>query len=484
VNGRYRRGQPFRHFSDVLVVVVGLSLLPYLDRDVARTLGRWVLITPALAVWVALYGVWNVLESGKPFRGRAPGAELALALGVLTAALLNGVAVWHVWIAGQPKPKSAVKTTDLNELADLPGVKSFASEAGKRPFPSAPGLKVLTPDLVAMLAQVECKAIDDPGGRPFAGGFVCTRRADRSLGLPGCRFTWPLSPVYDPSTSALATVKSRDDVVTKFTTSGYGKWGVSSGNSRTAPYVGVAFVTCAKGGIRKRKDNLRVAFVLDTASQIRDFRALFRAVGFDWISADYFAKPYVAELFALTSLFEASRIIYTDRGRFARTLTTSANDDLFDASGIEALRALRERDIRVGNRSDGQLGNSRGSCLLVAKAVEGRTAPLPVHVAPSAATTDLTTSDRSLVLLQPKRDPISLPCTLASALVTRNMSAAAKYPNELTGTQLRYSVEPGEPKLDAQRPSYNVRAAGLTLYLLGFAVSYDAEKSPRQVIGA
>src|SRR5205814_1009773 len=129
--------------------------------------------------------------------------------------------------------------------------------------------------------------------------------------------------------------------------------------------------------------------------------------------------------------------------------------------------------IRVGNRSDGQLGNSRGSCLFVATVSGLNRDSVRVHVAPSGVTSDLSTTDRSLVLLPPTKQPISLPCTLVSALVTRNMSQASNYPPELTGPTLPYHIALGESKQDAQRAAYNIRAAALTLYLLGFDVEYN-----------
>ena len=238
---------------------------------------------------------------------------------------------------------------------------------------------------------------------------------------------------------------NRQEVVTKFTASGYGKFALSGGASAAAPYMGVAFVACAVGSLPRPTPtgNLRVAFVLAGVPEIHTYHFLFRTVGFDWVATDHFAEPYIAELFALTSLYDVSKMIY-DKTKFTQTVTSSAQHDLFGIAELEELRQSSQDSVRVGNRSDGQLGNSRGSCLLVAD-VSGLKAALPkVHVAPSAVTPDLSTADRSLVLLPANAEPISLPCTLVSALVTRNMSAASDFPPALTGTTLRYYPAQGE----------------------------------------
>jgi hypothetical protein len=506
----YRSGDasPWISFRELFVAVVLLSILPYFSRDTAQSLGLWTVIAPGVAFWLAVFGGALVLfewrrdgPPGQSYRQQrltwqpADSPRRAYATQLLRAALLStlvvgaGLNTWAVatsWAQG--RPKAAEQTTaesdasDLNAITASPGVQQLTKTGGAKSLPSAPNLKVMLRYITGMLSQARCTATRDPADPPFTSAFVCTVTANKTPRWPRCRFIWSISPVY--ANGRLATVESRVDVVTKFKKSGYGKFGPPGVKPSTAPYLGVAFVACGKGAARTGKANLRVAFVLSNASQITKYSSGFRTVGFDWIQADHLAKPYVAELFSLASLYKVTQIISTAKEKFTQTMTSSAHDDLFDVKALDALRRIQSGSIRVGNRSDGQLGNSRGSCLLVAAASGLSRDSLRVHIAPSAVTSGLAAADRSLVLLPPTKPAVSLPCTLVSALITRDMSQANNYPAALTGTTLRYRVTKGESKQDAQRAAYDIRAAGLTLYLLGFEVTYDRARTPPQVVGS
>jgi hypothetical protein len=475
--------------------VVALSLLPYFSRTVTDSLGRWVAIAPALALAISVLGglLIHFEETRRPpalrqrRSGQVPSIHMALLAVLVTAVAANLWAVWQIWAAPGPVQGAApeqvrgapvLRTSALDQLGRSPSVLDFASAAGKRPLPSSPSLSVMTAYVSGILATAKCVADRQAGSQ--IRGFECTLGPSKQPEWPSCRFTWSLSPVTDPSGSTLVSAASRDEVVTKFPHSGFGKYGEDAGAG--APYIGVAFVNC--GGTRVAAlppgGNLRVAFVLSAADDISTYHALFRTVGFDWTSADYFKKPYIAELFALASLYDVSRILYRDR---ALTTLTSTGHELFGQTQIEALRELSLTTLWIGNRSDGQLGNSRGSCLLLADASHLATSTARLIIAPSGVTPDLPTSDRSLILLPKKGGAASLPCTLVSALTTRNMNAARDYPASLQGEALDYLQQKEQSRQDAQRIGFNIRAAGLTLYLLGFRVSYDLGRHPNQVVG-
>lgn len=490
-HSEFESRKAWRSVAELLILVVLLSILPYADREIARSLGGWTLIAPALALSLAFFGGWLIyVELGheRNFdRQKIPLAALLIAL--TTGAALNTWAVATSWIEGAPMtagPRTTSKLkTDLDAVAASPDVERFGKVAGSTGLPSAPSLNVMVPYVKGMLDDVKCTAIEDSKEPAFMGAFECRLRSNTTPEWPACRFIWSLAPIHEGTGATLATAKSRDDVVAKFTRSGYGKFDLSGGPPAAAPYLGVAFIACASGNLPDPppKGNLRVAFVLANPAQITTYHSIFRTVGFDWVGNDHFVRPYIAELFALTSLYKVSHIIFSDNAKFTQTVTSSDQDDLFGVDEIAALRQMPWGSVRVGNQSDGQLGNSRGSCLLVADVSGLRSGSLRVHVAPSAVTPDLATADRSLVLLPARGEPISLPCTLISALVTRDMSAANNYPAGLTGKTLAYYLVPGESTQDAQRRGYNVRAAGLTLYLLGFGVTFNARKTPPRVVG-
>jgi hypothetical protein len=482
---------------ELFLAVVSLSLLPYLSRDTARSLGRWAVVAPGVALALAIFGALLIYLEWQPIprtdrssiRERA---AAALLLTLVVGAALNTYTVATVWLdppqsqkslkfgTGNPKPPRGSTKSNLNDIAALPGVIQFAQAAHEKALPTAPDLTVMLPYIRGMLSRSRCAVLPNPTDPVFTDGFMCTLKRSSSPSWPECHFLWSLSPVY--TRGALATVSGRDDVVTKFKRGGYGKYMPPGVARSTLPYVGVASVGCPSGAGKPGTANLRVAFVLSNASQIATYHSAFRTIGFDWIDTDYLPAPYIAELFSLVSLYRVTQIIGTDRTAFRDTMTSSAQDALLDAEALKALRGL-QGDVRVGNRSDGQLGNSRGSCLLAAAAAGLTKDSVRVHVAPSVVTPDLSIADRSLVLIPPTNELISLPCTLVSALVTRNMAQAKNYPGQLTGTQLSYQTDSGESKQDAQRAAYNVRAAGLTLYLLGFDVAYDAAARPGQVVG-
>jgi hypothetical protein len=479
-NRRNTDSAAWLHFWELAFAVIALSFLPYLSREAARSLGLWVIIAPGAALALAVFGGRLIYLEGQPPLTSRPvranrRAEAALLLTLVAGAALNIGAVAAVWTKREARPHTSAESiaSDLNKVAALPGVVQFAGSAITRPLPSTPRLKVMAPYIRGMLSRTMCTARGDRAVLGLPVTFLCTMVPTVASHWPQCRFTWTLSPVY--ARGALATVTSRDDVVNKFSHSGYGKFGLAGGRQGTSPYVGVAFVGCSRKPGTVTKANLHVAFVLSTESQIAKYGSALRTVGFDWIEPDHLAAPYIAELFSLASLYKVTRLISSDESKFPQTVTTSAHDDLFDKDAIEALRSIPPEGIRVGNRSDGQLGNSRGSCLLVDMVSGLTTDPARLHVAPSAVTSDLSLADRSLVLFSRKAKPTSLPCTLVSALVTRNMGRARNYPPALTGTRLYYRIAPGQSKQDAQRAAYNIRAAGLTLYLLGFDVTYDSK---------
>jgi hypothetical protein len=493
----YNRDSAWLSFPVLLAAVVSLSLLPYLERPTAQTLGLWTLIAPALAVALELFGGLAIYADSPtssqsatmPLIRRV--SSIGLILSLLTAAIANLCAVAIVWVKTPAETRTgtaapaALRTSPLSALATSDAIGQFAKAAGERRVRASPSLGTLTPYTKGMLAKTRCRALPKQLASPVTRSFICTLQANREPRWPACRFIWLLRPVYEHATATFATVQSRADVVAKFPTSGYGRFAIT-GNGTRAPYVGVASVAC--GGPRLSDlppaGNLRVAFVLAEAAAISKYRALFRTVGFDWLAAEYFDRPYIAELFALTSLYDVSQIILNDHRRFARTVSSVSRDDLFDSTAIDALRSFAASDLRLGNRSDGQLGNSRGSCLLAMAASNLATTTVRVHIAPSLITRDLSTADRSIDLTPFKGNSVSLPCTLMSALVTRNMRAAVHYPTTLAGSQLRYAVERGESDREAERAGLSIRAAALTLYLLGFEVSYDAIKNPRQVVGS
>jgi hypothetical protein len=478
-NQRYygsREAATWLHFRELFIAVVSLSILPYLSRGTAQSLGHWAVIAPGVALSLALFGGFFIYLDSRLAYSNDPARQLLIAALLLTLVVGTGLNTWAVaavWTKREPSQEAAVsKTSDLNDIAGSPDVIRFAEAAGQKKLPSVPNLNVMVPYIREMLSHTTCAATEDSTHLGITHDFECTRRPSRASRGPQCQFTWSLSPVY--AGTALAIVKGRDDVVTKFKhQSGYGKLVLSSASEATAPYVGVAVVGCAGRAGKPPRQNLRVAFVLSTASQTTRYKSVFRTVGFDWIEPDYLPEPYIAELFSLTSLYKVTQLISSDKAKFPQTMTTGAHDVLFDRDAIQALRKVPRSSIRVGNRSDGQLGNSRGSCLLVAKTLGLTRDSVRAHVAPSAVTSDLSLADRSLVLLPPGNEPISLPCTLVSALATRSIKPVSNYPAEFSGATLHYRIAPEESRQDAQRAAYNIRAAALTLYLLGFDVKYD-----------
>jgi hypothetical protein len=397
---------------------------------------------------------------------------------------LNAWVVTTVWIANQPLPptRPTLKTSNLDSIASAAGVAEFTKAGWPAGLPVAPSLTRMDSRIVASLGNTRCAAVADPANPAFTAMFECTMQPSPVVQAE-CRFRWSLTPVFETG-NTLATVKDRDDVVAKFPTSGYGKWAVS-GPAAAVPYVGVAFVACANGRLPNPIPDwkLRVAFVLADAKDINDFHALFRTVGFDWVARYYFDEAYVAELFALASLYRVSRLVFTSQTSFSQTVTSSAQHDLFGVAAISAFRKLAWNDVHVGNVSGSQLGNSRGACLLVADVSGVASASVAVHVAPSGITPDLTTVDRSLVLLPTGSQPRSLPCTLVSAMISRNMPAK-DYPSSLTGKTLRYYLVEKDSTLAAQRLGYAVRSAALTLYLLGFSVKYNPDVRTTHVSGS
>lgn len=474
-----------RPFQLVTAVVV-LSILPYIDRATAQVLGAWVLIAPGLALSIVVFGLLRLCK--RPYERTSESsnsdpnyaAVAFLSTYLLVATALNCWVVATVWIVTTPKTDAVVpemKTSNLEDVVKAKDIQTLAG-AGGGPIASTPKLSYLDADIMNTLRDVTCAHVPNATNSTFTNEFECRMSSDRTLNRPMCRFIWKVGPMFDSGTD-LAIVTNRDDVVSKFTTSGYGRWGLSGGPPSDAPYLGVAFVACAHGSLPSpiSEWNLRVAFVLSKLADIKEYNSLFRTVGFDWVTPQYFDRPYIAELFALTSLYRVSGLLFTGNPPLAQTMTSSRHDDLFGVEQLKALRQIALTNVRVGNNSDGQLGNSRGSCLLVAS-VSGLTdvSGAKVHVAPSAVTPVLSTADRSLVFIPTVSEPISVPCTLVSALVTRDMSSASKYPPALTGTTVRYYLAPGESMRDATRRGFNVRATGLTLYLLGFAVTYDGKR--------
>lgn len=479
-NQRYydsREAATWLHFRELFIAVVSLSILPYISRDTAQSLGHWAIISPGVALSLALFGGFFIYLDSRLAYSNDPARRLLIATLLLTLVVGTGLNTWAVaavWTKREPSREAAVsKISDLNDIAGSPDVIRFAETAGQKKLPSVPNLNVMVPYIRDTLSYTTCAATEDSTHLGITHDFECTLKPSKAWHGLRCQFNWSLSPVY--AGMALATLQGREDVVTKFHHGGYGKWGPPGTSEATAPYVGVAVVGCASRAGNPSRRNLRVAFVLSTAAQTTDHKSVFRTVGFDWIEPDYLDEPYIAELFSLASLYKVAQLISSDKAKFPQTLATAAGDVLFDKDAIHALRKVPLGSIQVGNRSDGQLGNSRGSCLLAAKILGLIRDSVPVHVAPSVATSDLSHADRSLVLLPPGTEPISLPCTLLSALATRSINPASNYPAEFSGATLHYRIAPEESRQDAQRAAYNIRAAGLTLYLLGFDVEYGKD---------
>ncbi|MDX6444400.1 MAG: hypothetical protein QOH71_1474 [Blastocatellia bacterium] len=477
----------------LITAVAVFSILPYIDRGTAQSLGKWVLIAPILALLIVGFGLVRLVKSGRNSAKTKNKTDYAAILFLLTFLIATAANCWVVatlWIVAEPivatpVATSEMKTSNLEDAIQAKDVQTLASSSGGG-LANATNLHYMDPDVRSALKDVKCTHVADATNPTFANEFECNMPSDPAAQRPACRFNWKVTPIVDAE-SELAVVSNRQDVVSKFATSGYGKWGLSGGSPNQAPYVGVAFVACSDGSLPNPISNwnLRVAFVLSKAADVRKYNSLFRTVGFDWVTPQYFARPYLAELFALTSLYDVSELVFKGAPPLAQTMTSNRHDDLLGVEELGAFRQVGWTNVRIGNNSDGQLGNSRGSCLLVA-AVSGlaKIGGTQVHVAPSAVTPVLSTVDRSLVLMRTGGDPISVPCTLFSALLTRDMSLAKNYPPALTGTSVRYYLSPGESTSDAMRRGFNVRAAGLTLYLLGFGVSYDGKERPAQVTGS
>lgn len=474
---------------ELLVAVILLCILPFIDRETARALGPWVFIAPALAAllvclaWLQL--AWARFEEDA-YRSAKLTKRLARAfLAILLLAI--GLTFWEdvYWIANGPKQAVPEKmTSNLKDALKEKGVQQFGKAMGGS-ITASPNLKLMNPDIRSTLGAAKCKAVSYKKNPGFIKKFQCDMSSDIATQRPQCRFVWKLKPIHEAGNN-LAIVSNRRDVVSKFPSSGYGKWGLSGKPISKAPYVGVAFVACAADKLRKSQKNwnLHVAFVLSTAEEIENYKSTFRTVGFDWITPQHFARPYQAEIFALTSLYRVTQLIYSGKPPLQQTVTSSKQADLFDVEQLKALRKIPPSEIRVGNNSDWQLGNSRGSCLLAA-AASGFTGSsgTELHVAPSVVTPIMSKADRSLVLIPAGGEPISLPCTLFSALITRNMSSASNYPPALTGKLVRYYHSPGESMEESVRSGYATRAAGLTLYLLGFSVKYNPNRSTTHVTG-
>lgn len=481
----------------LVAAVALLAILPYVGREATLVLGRWILLAPALAVTLAATGGFALYQLFFPHRSameesikRSPGwAGVVLLSALFVAALANLVAVAVLWLAQVPRPPASSAApvpsrADLAVLAANPDMQLLGHALVGSAIPASPQLRVLEPFIRGSLRDVSCDAHFDPSDATVTREFVCTMPAVASPSRPACELRWSVTPIFEANGSSLAVIGTRDDVVTKFSSSGYGMWAVSGKPSTLPSFVGVAFVACEEGKLPSpiTSWNLRVAFVVDSAEEVAAEGHIFRTVGFDWIARSYFQRPYLAEVFALASLHSITGLIRNDQVHFVQGLRSLAKDDVLSDAALRALRSRPASMIHVANRSDSQLGNSRGSCLLAAEML-GTSPGVSVHVAPSAITRDLPTADRSLVVFSAGHDPISVPCSMVSALVTRDMSGAVGYPTALSGGSMQIYSPSGLSSREVQRRGYNIRAAALTLYLLGFSVSYSPARNPDIVAG-
>lgn len=296
------------------------------------------------------------------------------------------------------------------------------------------------------------------------------------------RLEWPVRPVMGPG-GELFIVASRLDLERpEFASGGVAKAGRDGG------YAGVAIVcprapeAAGEASSDCTRQQMRVAFNLSSEAALTRFPSLFRTIGYDWIARDRFpARPYDAETFAIAALYAITRIIAGQDG--ADPVELRAGDEVLftrEALGRWVSGPVAEQGIRVGNRSDYQLGMSRGACALAASPDR------EISVEPAAFTPDLPSMPRSIRL----GDGPSVPCAmfinwriqqLDDELRDQIFAAERGFPDGYFSGRLRYHAPPGEFDAQIRQRALALRGTALTLYMLGFETEYSA--SDQRVVG-
>src|SRR6266850_3903241 len=110
-------------------VVILLSILPYIDRSTARSLGAWMLIAPALAFFILGFGLLRLVKADNN-SGSAKNAATLFLFAFLLATAANCWVVATVWIVAETNVAvPEMKTSDLADAVQATDVKTFASAA-------------------------------------------------------------------------------------------------------------------------------------------------------------------------------------------------------------------------------------------------------------------------------------------------------------------------------------------------------------------
>ena len=473
--------------------VAFLAGVPYLSRETAGTLGIWALLPALLAVAVAIFGLlvmtrelaafatvkskYRELQSHLTNITHPPKSLFTYYItiylvGLILASGINCVAILRVWLPPAKATTSSTgpKQVDLKEFrSNVLAFLSTLDPAVDRPSKPQVRGDYLAPQIRQLLQGAPCVAKPGTPGHPIEE-LVCSGNIsvhDQSL---SCEFTWILKPAREGSSQDLVVVRDRMDLV-RFQKSGYGVYAVSKTGSGPVPHIGVAKVAC--GAVAQ----LDISFVLSSPEDIGEYKSIWRTVGFDWKVPEHYDTPYLPELFALSSLYHLSVLLRNSRDLVPTSRATTEGHVLLSEDAVRKLRALMPNELRVGNRSDYQLGHARGACKLALQSmISSSQTKVTTHIAPSLFIPSLVNADPSLVALPSDAEVTSIPCaplmaTLANIGFPDQLDG---YPQTLRSEIVNYELLPGEVHSAARRRVLGTRAAGLTLYLLGFAL--DAPK--------